>query len=144
MAITYRPSIGDVLLCEFGPDPRDSLTFPLHVPPVSVQPEMHKRRHVVVLGSNGAFDLIMVAPFSTLVPKPVKGYHHFVAAGTYRFMGQDSWLKGDMMMAVSKVRLDRLSVDGRPAPTALNPADRKACQAAALNALALGRLVPHL
>ena len=70
MAITYRPSIGDVLLCEFGPDPRNSLTFPLHVPSVSVQPEMHKRRHVVVLGSNGAFDLIMVAHSQRSCPSP--------------------------------------------------------------------------
>ena len=144
MAILYRPAIGDVLLCEFGPDPRDPGTFPLNAPPVSVAPEMHKRRHVVVLGSNGAFDLIMIAPFSTLPPVPVRAYHHFIAAGTYQFMGQDSWLKGDMMMSVSRTRLDRLTINGAPGITKLNAADRKACQACALNALALGRLVPHL
>lgn len=144
MAIVYRPSVGDVLLCQFGPDPRDPATFPLNAPPVSVTPEMHKRRHVVVLNSNAANDLAMVAPFSTLVPSPVKAYHHFIPAGTYRFMGQDSWLKGDMLMAVSLTRLDRLTVNGWQGRTPLNAADRRACQAAALNALGLGRLVAHL
>lgn len=104
---------------------------------------MYKLRHVVVLSTNAVNDLVMVAPFSTLPPVPVKGYHHFIAAGTYPFIGQDSWLKGDMMMAVSKERLERLTLRGLKRPTPLNAADRSACQKAALHALGLGRLVPH-
>ena len=140
MPITFRPASGDILLCEFGPDPRDPETFPLNAPPVSVRPEMHKRRHVVVINSNVANDLIVVAPLSTLPPAPVKPYHYFIPAGRYPFIGRDSWLKGDMLIAVSLARLDRLKVKGSLSRTPLNATDRRACQVAMLNALGLGRL----
>ena len=144
MPITYRPASGDILLCEFGPDPCDPATFPLNAPPVSVRPEMHKRRHIVVINSNAANDLVIVAPLSTRTPAPVKPYHCFIPAGRYPFIGRDSWLKGDMLMAVSRARLDRLKVNGSRSRTPLDAKDRHACQVAILNALGLGRLGSHL
>ena len=109
-----------------------------------MRPEMHKRRHVVVINSNAANDLALIAPFSTKPPSPRKAYHHLIPAGRYAFMGQDSWLKGDMIMAVSLARLDRLKVRGSASRTPLDTRDRRACQQAVLNALGLGRLAPHL
>lgn len=144
MPITFRPAAGDVLICEFGPDPRKPETYPVNVPPLSMDPEMHKRRQVVVLNVNAYGDLIMVAPFSTVPPRVMHGYHHFVAAGTYPFLSEDCWLKGDMLMAVSKLRLDRVLINGRYGRASLSAADLHACRVCSLEALGLGRLSAHL
>ena len=144
MPITFRPSAGDVLICEFGPDPQSPATYPLNVPPLSMSPEMHKRRQVVVLNTNAYGDLIIVAPFSTVPPRVMHGYHHFIPAGIYPFLPENCWLKGDMVMAVSKLRLDRVLINGRYGRAALSPADVKACRICALESLGLGRLTAHL
>lgn len=146
MPITFVPSAGDVLLCEWGPDPRDPTTFPLHAPPVGVAPEFYKRRHAAVLSASATGDLVLVAPFSTVPPVKTEAYHHRIAGGAYPFFdaARDSWLKGDSLTSVSRARLDRLYFQGRYQRARLNPADTLAVRAAILNALALGRLIPHL
>ncbi len=42
---------GDVLLCEFGPDPRQPGVYPLASGPISLPPEMTKQRHAVVIAT---------------------------------------------------------------------------------------------
>lgn len=144
MPITFRPAAGDCLLCEFGPNPVDPATYPVNVPPLAMSPEMYKQRQVAVLSTNAYGDLVTVAPFSTVPPRVLHGYHHFIAAGTYPFLSEDCWLKGDMLMAVSKLRLDRLLINGRYGRAVLRPDDLKAVRECALEGLGLGRLAAHL
>ena len=134
---------GDVLLCEFGPDPRDASAYPLLSGPISVPPEMIKRRHVVVISTPSA-GLAIIAPFSTIEPYPLKPYHLSIPFGHYPFFTKDSWLKGDMLQAVSRDRLDRLFFDGKHRRAALSKADCKSVRACALAGLGLSPLVAHL
>lgn len=136
----FRPMGGDVLICDYGPDPRSPSTFPLHRPPVGMAPEMWKERHVVVLATNAEGRLAVVVPLSTQEPTPQRGYHSFIAAGRYPFIRKDSWIKADMVMSVSLDRLDRLIIGGHYGRASLTKADFKACRIAALNALGLGHL----
>lgn len=134
---------GDVLLCEFGPDPRENGVYPLTSGPISVPPEMIKRRHVVVLStpSNG---LAIIAPFSTIEPYPLKPYHYRIPFGGYPFFTKDSWLKGDMIQVVSRNRLDRLFFHGKHQRAALSKADYKSVRASVLAGLGLSPLAVHL
>lgn len=162
MPITFRPSIGDVLLCDYGGDPNDANTYPIEAPgmlfphpgqgrmlvaappSLGVTPEMFKVRRVVVISTNAQADLVVVAPFSTQEPVPLRGYHHFIPNGKYRFFTADCWVKADALMAVSPHRLDRIAVNGMRGRTPLDQADREAIQAAVLDAVGLKRLIPHL
>jgi len=134
---------GDVVLCDFGPDPRQAGTYPLTSGPVSMPPEMVKPRHSVVV-SVPSPGLAVVAPFSTREPTPLKPFHVHIPLGRYPFFSEESWLKGDMLQAVSRDRLDRLWFNGRHQRARLSPADFKAVRAAALAGLGLSQLVPHL
>lgn len=134
---------GDVLLCEFGPDPRQPGTYPLASGPISLPPEMIKQRHAVVIATPSP-GLAIIAPFSTREPVPLKPFHVHIPVGSYPFFSRDSWLKGDMMQVVSRDRLDRLFFNGRHQRAALSTADLKAVRIAALGALGLSRLAPHL
>lgn len=134
---------GDVLLCEFGPDPRQPGTYPLASGPISLPPEMIKQRHAVVIATPSP-GLAIIAPFSTREPVPLRPFHVHIPVGSYPFFSRDSWLKGDMMQVVSRDRLDRLFFNGRHQRAALSAADLKAVRTAALGALGLSRLAPHL
>ena len=134
---------GDVLLCEFGPDPRAAGAYPLASGPISVPPEMIKRRHVVVISTPSA-GLAIIAPFSTIAPNPIKPYHHLIAHGSYGFFRKDSWLKGDMLQIVSRDRLDRLFFDGKHQRAALTKADYKAVRESVLAGIGLSQLASHL
>ena len=144
MPINFTPAAGDVLLCEFGPDPRAAGCFPAMRGPISVPPEMIKRRHSVVLAAHT--NLVVIAPFSTKPPRPMRSCHMHIPAGRYPFFDPkaDNWLKGDMVMAVSKDRLDRLHYDGRWQRAALAPGDLRAARIAALGGLGLSALSQHL
>lgn len=144
MSISFKPSAGDVLLCEFGPDPRAPDCFPALRGPISVPPEMIKRRHVVILSTN--IDLMIVAPFSTKAPRPQRACHHRISAGAYPFFDPrtDNWLKGDMVMAASRDRLDRLRYDGAYRRAIVSIEDLKAIRTAVLNGLGLATLTAHL
>ena len=134
---------GDVLLCEFGPDPRQPGTYPLASGPISLPPEMIKQRHAVVIATPSP-GLAIIAPFSTREPVPLRPFHVYIPVGSYPFFSRNSWLKGDMMQVVSRDRLDRLFFNGRHQRAALSVADLKAVRIAALGALGLSRLAPHL
>jgi len=105
---------------------------------------MIKRRHVVILSTN--IDLMVVAPFSTKTPRPQRACHHRIPAGAYPFFdaATDSWLKGDMLMAASRDRLDRVRYDGAFQRAKVNAADLKAIRTAVLNGLGLSALTAHL
>lgn len=134
---------GDVLLCEFGPDPRQPDVYPLASGPISLPPEMTKQRHAVVIATPSP-GLAIIAPFSTRAPVPLKAFHVHIPLGAYPFFSHDSWLKGDMLQVVSRDRLDRLFFAGRHQRAALSKADFQAIRAAALGGLGLSRLVAHL
>lgn len=139
-----RPQPGQVLICDFGPDP-DSIVEPgVMEGPLAVKPEIWKERHVVVI--NSSIDVTTVIPFSTVAPRSPMRIHHRIPAGTYQFMDQqdDSWLKGDLITTVSNQRLDRPFVGNRRSTVYLDRADFKACLEAMLNGLRLGKLTPHL
>ena len=144
MPITFSPAGGDVLLCDFGPDPNHHDTYPLAAGPCSVSPEMVKRRQVLVLSSHHR--MVSVVPFSTVAPAPARNFHHMIAAGCYPFFtaGVDNWIKGDMVTAVSRDRLDRLWFNGQFQRASLSAADYAAGRRCVLHGLALGALVPHL
>ncbi len=134
---------GDVLLCQFGPDPREPGVYPLMSGPISVPPEMIKLRHVVVISTPSPGSAI-IAPFSTNQPSPLKPYHHFIPSERYPFFTKDSWLKGDMIQYVSRARLDRLFFDGRHQRAALSKVDYRAARASVLAGLGLSALARHL
>ena len=144
MPITHIPAAGDVLMCDFGPDPR-SITPPgVMRGPLAVPPEIFKVRPVAVLASINK--LCIVVPFSTSAPKSPRPYYVHVPAGTYQFLtnSNDSWLKADLIEAVSHQRLDRPYVGGKFGRANLTTAHRQALRAACLNALQLSKLVQYL
>lgn len=142
MAIIYKP--GQVMICNYGPDPRNIQAPGVMHGPLAVPPEMWKHRHVVVLSSGP--HMAIVAPFSTKAPPSVQRFHHCIPAGTYPFMSatEDNWLKGDLMGSVSITRLDRPMVNGRHSSVYVSNDDMKAIQKAVLYALRLGTLGQHL
>lgn len=140
---SFPLNAGDVVLCDFGPDPRTPGTYPLASGPISMPPEMVKERHAVVVATPSP-GLAIVAPFSTREPEPLRGFHFYIPVGTYPFFSRDSWLKGDMLQVVSRDRLDRLYYHGRYQRASLTKADFGAVRAAVLAGLGLSRLAMHL
>lgn len=139
-----RPVPGQVLICDFGPDP-DSIIEPgVMVGPLAVKPELWKERPAVVLGSS--FDVTTVVPLSTIAPRSPMKTHHCIPAGTYQFLDhhEDSWVKGDLVTTVSNERLDRPFVGSRRSIVHLSKEDFKAVRVVALNGLGLGKLAPYL
>lgn len=144
MPITFIPKGGDVLLCDFGPDPLDPATYPLAAGPCSVAPEMIKRRHVMVLAAQGM--MVSVLPFSSIEPTIKRNFHDTIAADTYPFfaVGVENWFKGDMVCAVSRDRLSRLWHGGRYQQASLSAADFAKGRRCALHGIALGHLAQHV
>ena len=127
MSIKFVPKAGTVLLCDY------STGF--------VPPEMTKRRPVVVLSPrkhprNIRDTTVLVAPFSTRMPRSLEPYHVHIPAGTYPFFSHDSWVKADMISAVSLARLSLL----QSSSTALSTHHFLAVQRAVLNAFGFAQL----
>ena len=135
---------GQVVMIEFGPDPREVVAPGIMVGPLGVLPEMFKERPGIVIATTSG--LTTVVPFSTKEPPRVRGFHYCIPRGKYGGMSaiEDSWVKGDLLTTVSNARLDRPYVAGRRSRVMLDVADLKAVRAAVLNALQLGRLIPSL
>lgn len=144
MAVTFIPTAGDVVMCEFGPDPSAIVAPGVMRGPLSVKPEIWKFRQVAIVSSFGR--LAIVVPFSTSRPKIARNYHVHIVAGSYPFLttANDSWLKADLVTTVSHDRLDRCQVAGRYQRVNLTSAHLKALRAACLHGIGLGRLVQHL
>lgn len=140
MAISHIPSAGDVLNCDFGPDPESVVTPGVMYGPLAVPPEIFKLRPVAVLSTIGKISIVV--PFSTSEPKVIKNYQVHVLKGTYGFLtgSADSWLKADLIEAVSHARLDRLRVGGVFQRARLSPQHLKELRIACLHAIQLGRL----
>lgn len=100
--LQFEPRAGQILVCRFG------LGFQ--------KPEIVKTRPVVVVSPkqrrwNG---LVMVVPISSTPPEPVEAYHHEIDPAIIPNSKYDTaWIKGDLVMTVSKARLDRLKVGFR-------------------------------
>ena len=135
---------GQVLMCDFGPEP-DKVAEPgIMKGPLSVPPEIFKERHVVVLsGFNG---LSIIVPFSTVAPKTPQKYHFCIPAGTYGFFdpNEDNWAKSDLIANVSNERLDRPFSAGKRSTVSLSKDDFAKVRETVLHALGLSRLTQHL
>src|SRR5579859_6040176 len=124
MPINFVPRPGSVLLCDY------STGF--------VPPEMTKRRPVVVLSPFSPHSsTVVVVPISTLRPVRQESYHVRIRARQYRFLRRhvDSWVKGDMMSAVSLARLSPLALSA-----SLSTHHFRAVQRAVLHALGFAQL----
>ena len=135
---------GQLVMVEFGPDPRHVAPPGVMTGPLCVLPEMFKERHGIVVGTTKG--LTTVVPLSTKEPIDKKPFHLCIAAGTYDGMSttDDSWTKSDMMTTVSNQRVDRVIVGGRRATVIISAADLKAVRETVLHALQLGSLTAHL
>ena len=98
MAITFVPSAGDVLMCDFnGFKP----------------PEMIKVRPVLILSPRSRRavpDTYIVVSTSTTPPAPVEGWHYQLKRGSYACFDQNVaiWAKCNMVTCVAAHRLDRM------------------------------------
>ncbi len=112
--------------------------------PLGVAPELYKPRPVIVMSAGARTALVV--PLSTVAPDKIMPFHHRIAAGTYGFLslGDDSWVKADMIAGVSTQRLSRPRVAGQYSTVYLTTSDFRSVKAAVLSALRLGELVPHL
>ncbi len=101
--ITFHPKRGTVLMCDFTTGFR--------------QPEMVKKRHVVVVSPRYRrhTGLCLVVPFSTVAPHEIEDHHHIIRCGKYPFFDpvRDVWAKADMLTCVCFERLDRVLINGR-------------------------------
>ena len=126
MPIQFVPKQGMVLMCDFRG---------------SVDPEMNKVRHVLVISPNRrrGHGLCTIVPFSTVAPNPVEKYHFRIPANKYTFFKKDTdvWAKADMISAVSLGRLDRVIDQGKHCTPYLQPLDFESIQLGALNSLGL-------
>src|ERR1035437_6405283 len=103
MPITFVPSPGDVLMCDF------STGF--------MPPEMVKVRRVVVLSPRNRVRIpgtYIVVPISKTTPSPPEGCHCEFKARSYEFFHpvESVWAKADMVVSVAAHRLDRVRVNG--------------------------------
>jgi uncharacterized protein YifN (PemK superfamily) len=137
-------SFGEIVIVEFGPDPRSIAPPGIMNGPLGVLPEMFKQRHAIVIATT--YGLTTVIPLSTKAPPTIRPYHLCIPAGKYGGMSTvcDSWTKSDLITTVSNLRIDRPFVAGKRVSVTLDAADKKAVRATVLHALQLSRLTPHL
>ena len=138
------PFAGQVLICDFGPEPAKVSPPGIMRGPLGVAPEMFKKRHAVVIGAGRG--LTTVVPFSTAAPKSPQKYHHSIPAGKYPFFDPDeeNWAKTDMLGTVSNQRLDRPFVAGVRATVRLDGPDLFRIRETILHWIGLSKLTPHL
>jgi uncharacterized protein YifN (PemK superfamily) len=139
MAITFYPSQGTVLMCDFGTGFKP--------------PEMVKKRPVVVVSPrrNNA-QLCLVIPLSSVEPIPVEDHHHRLSINSMpnSLASTESWAKCDMLTVVALSRLDRVA-DGRGPNGArkytakkITDDDLRSIRSGILSALGLNALTEHL
>jgi uncharacterized protein YifN (PemK superfamily) len=140
MPITFKPSIGMVLMCNFDTGFRP--------------PEMVKIRPVVVLShQRHNSQTCVVVPLSTTAPATATGVHHKIdplSLPARLRKRSAAWAKCDMVTTVGLERLDRVK-DGRDAAgkrryvaQSVTLDDLLAIRRAVLVSLGLGALCPHL
>lgn len=109
MAITFHPSPGQILLCDFSKGFKE--------------PEIVKSgRPVIVLTPNlkGRTGLVTVIPLSTQAPAQIMPYHYKLPKSCMPqigfFQNKDSWVKGDLIYTVGFHRLNLILL-GKRDPT---------------------------
>lgn len=144
LAIHVTPAPGQVVMCDFGPDPANIEPPGVLVGPLAIKPEIWKLRHAVVLKAR--FGIAIVVPISTSVPKNGDPCSFLIPAGKYPFLSahEDSWVKAELIENASNLRLDRPFLAGRRSIVHLSPEDLKGVRQAVLHALALSSLTGHL
>lgn len=144
LPLGIRPFSGQVLMCEFGPNPDQIAPPGIMRGPLAVKPEIFKLRQVIVI--NAASELTTVVPLSTVAPRTPSKIHFKIEAGKYAFLDatDDSWVKGDLITTVSNQRLDRPFVAGRRETVKITPDDLKDVRKVILHALAMSSLVINL
>lgn len=142
MALTYHPTPGEILLCNY------STGF--------IAPEMVKLRPVVVVSPRlrRRTNLVAVVPLSTTPPDPAEPHHCSIALAAplpRPYEAAQMWAKCDMLATVALSRLDRFR-DGRIAGGGARrfmtgkvaPAQLVEIRKAILHGLGLGSLTIHL
>ncbi|MCO6393289.1 hypothetical protein GTW25_19910 [Aliihoeflea aestuarii] len=138
------PQAGQVLICNFGPDP-DKIAEPgIMTGPLGVKPEMYKERHCVVLSAGRG--LTTIVPFSTVAPRTPQKYHFCIPPGSYGFFDphEENWLKADMLETVSNERLDQPFFAGKRSNVKLSKDHSLEVRRAVLHWLGFSRLTEHL
>ena len=144
MAITFHPKVGQILMCDF------TVGF--------VQPEMVKRRPVLVISSGlrGRGSLVTIVALSTTPPPREMEYHLALPKRSLPnisgFQDRVTWVKGDMIYTVGFHRLDLIQLRKRHPDTGkrMYYSDRlgrdrmKEVYRCVLHGLSLGQLGAHL
>lgn len=100
--LQFQPKPGHILICHFG------LGFRV--------PENVKTRPVLVISPHQKqwTKLCVVVPISSQIPNIVRPYHYKLPKGTVPGKKyEESWIKGDMVVAVGAHRLDRIRTENR-------------------------------
>ncbi len=142
--ITFSPRRGAILLCDFGPNPLDASTFPLHRPPLSSAPEVWKVRRAIVVSPDAANHrhgagpgLCIVVPCSATPPRSADPQDVSIPLGSYRSFTRDVWVKCSTPARVSHSRLDRVAFGGNYRTEFLSAADMLRVEAGLRTALGL-------
>lgn len=125
MALMFQPKVGSVLMCSFEG---------------FVEPEMVKRRPVVVIARNkGNCRLVTVVPLSTTEPDFEEAYHYQLPTNPVpAYAAKRCWAKCDMVATVSIERMDRLKNNKRERVVpVIADRDLKAIRLGVVNALQL-------
>jgi len=137
MALTFHPQRGSILFCDF------TTGF--------VEPEMVKKRPIVVISGKHNGGIVSVVPLSTKPPEPKRDWHHLLSSDSlpHCLRKDDNWAKCDMLTAVAITRLDRVmyrSGDGKRNYVShkVNAADMDAIESGILAALCMKRLTTKL
>lgn len=133
--LQFQPELGHVLMCDFETGFRP--------------PEMIKRRPVIVISPKLRIrrPLCTVVPLSTKRPDPVEAFHHKLPDGTIPGLKstKETWVKCDMIYAVSLERLDRLKTGHRKYSAPRLPRDQiLKIQKCLLHALGMHTLTNHI
>lgn len=106
MALTFKPSVGQILVCNYG-----QYCAQIH-PDGHLPPEMVKNRLVVVLNAKHPGGCVVVPLSTTYNEKETdRGYHVEMVEDDlphiFKFPKAKRWAKANMIETVSKERLDR-------------------------------------
>ena len=125
MPLTFTPSRGQILICDF-----DMARIP---------PEMRKVRRVVVVSnrSRNNSGRLIVVPFSATEPTTLLPSHVFFPAGSYQSFGIPAWAICDCVAHVSFKRLDRVLSKGRYIVEMLTSDDMQRIEAGLSHALGM-------
>lgn len=132
MAIRFVPQRGSILICDYDL--------------ARVQPEMNKRRRVVVVSPRSynrrhgdGPGRCLVVPFSASKPRFLTPSVVSFPAGGYRSLTRASWAICDSIMAVSHDRLDRVwAGPGRSLDERITDSDMRRLEAAIAHAIGVG------